>query len=126
MDYKDTIMSIPKTALIYENGWLEYTRTHKEPKKKVDIDSYFSEAHGAAWVAQNKAQAELSFKMGEDKGHEDVRQFIKDYIDNKGNILPKYTEAEHTVAEEWRPFVVLLDTVTNIYQAKLKDWGIDD
>jgi len=68
MEAKDTVMGIPETAHIYENGWLEYTQTHKAPRRKADLESYRSAAHDAAWYAQNKAQAEISFKAGYEEG----------------------------------------------------------
>jgi len=50
------LLTIPEAALAYEDGWLEYTRLHKAPKRKAALESYRGAAHDAAWNAQNKAQ----------------------------------------------------------------------
>lgn len=84
MEAKDTVMSAPKTALIYENGWTKYTRTHKKPRRKADLDSYISRAHEAGWYAQNKTQAEISFKAG-------YKQAIKDIKNGRWGIDEKDT-----------------------------------
>ena len=57
-------------------------------------------------------------------GRKEVVEFIKDYIENKGNIIKKYWEDEHHTAERWQSLVALLDTIGRWGESQLKEWGL--
>ena len=42
-----------------------------------------------------------------------IIEFVKDYIDNKGHIIDKYSDTPHHIAEEWQILTQLLDRIRN-------------
>jgi len=92
------------------------------------------------WLRETlKAQAEISFKAGykqsreemdiqltsladlclehRKEGMKEVVGFARDYVENKGNIMDKYTDL-HGIAGQWQPFVEIFDRI------RRKEWGI--
>jgi len=71
------LLTTAESALAYEDGWMEYIKTHRKPRKNDGFDSYLSAACDAGWVAMNKAQAKkLLLAIGVEKKRVDGTTYL--------------------------------------------------